>query len=278
VADAASPAYGCRQVGRASAIRRAQGGEQAGKLGPGRADQLSDRSHPDIAEQDPQGLHDRGIGPGHHADRHTAPDQHPGPLGGTAGRQFGDKAGLADTGLAPHQDDSRVSICGPPPGRIQEFQLLDAADEVGLATRPPISPGLSLVTGQRETAAVRGRRPKMGSSRGVQLWHMPDSGSTWQHHPEAASTTRRWQATEVNDITGCAATNIAQPRHSGRTRQGPRPGSPAALLGRRARREGLLFGRDSGSFLGPGADRGGTGTRAPIAGTVDGEQPNPTAT
>jgi hypothetical protein len=35
--------------------------------------------------------------------------------------------------------------------------------KVGLATRPPISPGLSRVTGRRETAAVRSQPPKMGS-------------------------------------------------------------------------------------------------------------------
>jgi hypothetical protein len=35
--------------------------------------------------------------------------------------------------------------------------------KVGLATRPPISPGLSRVTGRRETAAVRRQRPKMGT-------------------------------------------------------------------------------------------------------------------
>ena len=118
-------------IGRAAAFRRAQGGQQAGKLGPGRADQLSDRSHPDIGDQRPQDLHDRGIGQGAIADRHTAPGQHPGPVGGAAARQLGDQAGLADAGLAPHQDDGRVSICGPPPGRLQELQLLDAADEGG---------------------------------------------------------------------------------------------------------------------------------------------------
>ena len=35
--------------------------------------------------------------------------------------------------------------------------------KVGLATRPPISPGLSRVTDRRETAAVRRQRPKMGN-------------------------------------------------------------------------------------------------------------------
>src|SRR5512132_2517449 len=45
------------------------------------------------------------------------------------GRQLGDQAGLADAGLAPHQDDGRFPICGPHPGRLQEPQLLDTADE-----------------------------------------------------------------------------------------------------------------------------------------------------
>ena len=116
-------------VGRAAGLRRAQGGQQPGKLRPGRADQLTDRSHADIGDQRPHCLHDRGIGQGAVTDRHTAASQHPRPVIGAAARQLGDQARLADTGLAPHQDDGRVSICGPPPGRLQELQLLDAADE-----------------------------------------------------------------------------------------------------------------------------------------------------
>ena len=106
-----------------------QSGQQAGQLTPGRAHQLTDRSHPDIAEQVPQCLHDRGVGQGAIADGHTATAQHPGPLGSAAGCHLGDQAGLADTGLAPHKDDGRYPICGPHSGRLQEFQLLDAAYE-----------------------------------------------------------------------------------------------------------------------------------------------------
>ena len=45
------------------------------------------------------------------------------------GRQFSKQAGLADAGLAPHQDDGRLAICGPLPGRLEGLQFLDAADE-----------------------------------------------------------------------------------------------------------------------------------------------------
>jgi hypothetical protein len=43
--------------------------------------------------------------------------------------QFGDQAGLADAGLAPHQDDGRFPICGPPSSRLESLKLLDAADK-----------------------------------------------------------------------------------------------------------------------------------------------------
>ena len=90
-----------------------------------------------------------GLGQGAVADRHTTPGQHRVPVRG-ASDQLGDQAGLADAGLAPHQDDSRVSICGPPPGRLQSFSSSMRPTKVGLATRPPISPGLSRVTGRSE--------------------------------------------------------------------------------------------------------------------------------
>ena len=118
-------------VALARTIRCAQGGKQAGQLGPGRADELTYSADADIGEQGPQDLHDRGIRQGAIADRHTATGQHPGPLGGTAGRQLGDKSRLADAGFAPHQDDGRVSIRGPPCGRLEGLEFRDTADEGG---------------------------------------------------------------------------------------------------------------------------------------------------
>jgi hypothetical protein len=86
-------------------------------------------THPHFIMQGAQRLHDRGVRQRTLADRHTAPDQHPGPVDGAAAGQLGDQARLADTGFAPHQDDGRVSICGPPPGCLEGLELLDAADK-----------------------------------------------------------------------------------------------------------------------------------------------------
>ena len=182
----------------------AQGGEQARQLGPGRADQLADRSHPDIGDQRPQDLHDWGIGQGTITDRHTAPDQHSRPLGSAAGRQLGDQAGLANTGLAPHQDDSRVSICGPPPGRLQELQLLDPADEGRAAHAAAHLAGIIARdrpegNGGRTSSATRcrmGSPTKDGEPPLACVWHMPDSGRTVRRDPEPAGDDRHWQATE----------------------------------------------------------------------------------
>ena len=72
-------------VGRAAGLRCAQGGQQPSKFTPGGADQLTDRSNADVGGKGSHGLHDRGIGQGAIADRHTATNQHPGPLGGASG-------------------------------------------------------------------------------------------------------------------------------------------------------------------------------------------------
>jgi hypothetical protein len=108
-------------LGLAGAVRFTEGGQHAGQLGPGRADQLPHGAGAEVAEQGPQGLYDRGIRQGGIADRHTAPGQHPRLVGGAAAGQLGHQAGLAHTGLAPQQDDGRVSVCGPHPGRLQEL-------------------------------------------------------------------------------------------------------------------------------------------------------------
>jgi hypothetical protein len=150
----------------------AQPGGQAGELRPGEPDEPADGLRAQLGQQDSQGLHDRGIRQGAVADRHTAPGQHPGPIRGACD-QLGDQAGLADTGLAPHQDDGRFAICGPPSGRLEGLELREAADEGGARhaaahlagiiarDRPEGNGGR---TRPATRAAVRGRRPKMGSS------------------------------------------------------------------------------------------------------------------
>jgi hypothetical protein len=117
---------------------------------------------------------------GHTAGRHrrpgTAPRQHPHPNRGAAAGQLGDQAGLAHPGLAPHQDDGRVSICGPPPGRLQELQLLDAANQ-----------GRARHTAAHLAGIIPRDRPEGNGSRtgpatkdrerlGADVWHLPDSG------------------------------------------------------------------------------------------------------
>jgi hypothetical protein len=42
-------------------------------------------------------------------------------MGGAPSGEFGNQAGLADAGLAPHKDDGRLAICGPPPRRLQKL-------------------------------------------------------------------------------------------------------------------------------------------------------------
>jgi hypothetical protein len=117
-----------RGLGRlASPVRRTQRGQQAGQLRPRRTDQPADLHHADLSDQRPQGLNDRRIGQGAVAHRHAAARQHPGPVGGATADQLGDQACLANPGLAPHQDDGRLGGCRPPPGRLKDLELLDAA-------------------------------------------------------------------------------------------------------------------------------------------------------
>jgi hypothetical protein len=126
-------------------------------------------THPHFIAQGAQRLHDRGVRQRAIANRHTAADKYPCPIGCAMARQLGAQAGLADTGLAPHPDDGRCSICGPHPGRLQDLSSWTRPTKVGLAMRSPISPGLSRGTGRSETAAVKSRRPKMGQ-RGAFAW------------------------------------------------------------------------------------------------------------
>jgi hypothetical protein len=107
-------------LGCAGTVRRAQGGQQARHLWPGRPHQLTHGAGTEVGKQRPQRFRDRGVGQGTLTNGHAAARQHPGPVGGAAAGQLGDQAGLADAGLAPHQDDGRFAIRGPPPGRLQE--------------------------------------------------------------------------------------------------------------------------------------------------------------
>ena len=120
-------------------------------------------THPHFIMQGAQRLHDRGVRQRAIANRHTAADKYSCPIGCAMARQLGAQAGLADTGLAPQQDDGRFSICGPHPGRLQDLSSWIRPTKVGLAARSPISPGLSRGTGRSEMAAVRSHRPEMGS-------------------------------------------------------------------------------------------------------------------
>jgi hypothetical protein len=73
---------------RASTIRLTKGGQQAGKLWPGRAHQLADRFHADLGQQGPQRLHDRRVGQGPLAHRDAAAKKHPDAVGSAARRQL----------------------------------------------------------------------------------------------------------------------------------------------------------------------------------------------
>jgi hypothetical protein len=173
---------------RATAIRLAQRGQQAGHLRPGGADQLADRTHADIAEQGPQRLHNRGVRQGTIADRHTAASQHPHPLGGAAARQLGDQTRLADTGFAPHQDDGRVGICGPPPGRLQELQLLHAADEDRARHATAHLAGIiPRDRPERNGGRMGGGDERWGAATRLCMWHIW-LGQGW---PRPASRARR---------------------------------------------------------------------------------------
>ena len=173
-------------AGRAR-FRLAQSGQQAGKLGPGRTDQLPDRAHPDIGEQGPQGLHDRSVGQPIAAHGDAAADQHPRPIRGATARQLRKQAGLADAGLAPYQDDGRIPICGPHPGRLQELQLLDTADQ-GRALHA-VAHLAGIIPRDRPERNGGRKEPatKDGEAGDVGLWKVPDSGDTPQRHSELAS-------------------------------------------------------------------------------------------
>ena len=61
----------------------------------------------------------------------------------------------------------------------------------GLVTWPPISPGLSPASGQRETGDRRSQRPKIGNRPAPYVWHLPDSPGTSPAHPEPTSSNQR---------------------------------------------------------------------------------------
>jgi hypothetical protein len=172
------------------AIRLSQGGQQACELRPGGADQLADRFHADLTEQVAQDLDDGGVGQSAIADGHAAADEHPHPGAGAAAGAFRDQARLADTGLAPHQDDGRISVCGPLPGRLEELQLLCAADEGGARDAAAHLAGIIA----RDRPEGNGRRTRSATKDREQtsadVWQVPDSGGTPWRHPRPASNRR----------------------------------------------------------------------------------------
>ena len=174
-------------AGRAAGLARP--GRAAGGPAPRQDGPTSSRtaSTPTSAGKGPQRLHDRGIGQGALADRHTAAGQHPRPVGGAAGGQFGDQAGLADAGLAPHQDDGRVPICGPPPGRLEELELLDAADEGRARHAAAHLAGIIPRDRPERNGGRKEPATKDGEPASVGVWQVPDSGDTPQRHSELAS-------------------------------------------------------------------------------------------
>jgi hypothetical protein len=62
--------------------------------------------------------------------------------------------------------------------------------KVGLAKRPPISPGLSRVTGRRGTTAVKRQCPKVGNRRGQAYARCPIRG-------DRPSANLSWPATPI---------------------------------------------------------------------------------
>jgi hypothetical protein len=153
-----------RLGGRAGRVRLrlAERGQHAGQLGPGRAGQLADPCHPDLAEQAPQRLHDRGVRQGAVADRQAATGQHPHPVVGAAARQLGDQARLSNTGFAPHEDDGRVAIRGPLPGRFEDAELLDTADQGGARRTTAHLAGIIARDRPEGNVGRSGRRPTIG--------------------------------------------------------------------------------------------------------------------
>jgi hypothetical protein len=161
----------------ATAIRLAKGGYQARELRPGGADQLADRSHADLTEQAAQGLHDRGVGKSAIADGHAAAHEHPHPVGGAAAGALRDQARLADTGLAPHQDDGRISVCDPLPGRLEDLQLLDAADEGRARHAAAHLAGIIPRDRPEGNGARKESAARDGELLSVSVWQVPDSGA-----------------------------------------------------------------------------------------------------
>jgi hypothetical protein len=165
-------------VGRPGGVGLAEAGEQASYLRPGWADHSADLFHADLGDQGPQSLHDRRIGQGTVAHGQAAADQHPGPVAGATGDQLGDEACLADTGLAPHQDDSRLGGCRPPPGRLEDPELPDAADE-DRACHATAHLAEIIPRARPEWNGGRiGQRPKIWIQAALNVWHLPDSGGT----------------------------------------------------------------------------------------------------
>jgi hypothetical protein len=170
------PSLGDLAVG-IGAVGLTQGGQQAGELWPGGADQLADRAHAGLAEQDPECLHDRAVRQGAVADRHAAAGEHPGSVGGTADLQLSDQACFADAGFAPHEDDGRFGGCGPPPGRIEGLELLDPADEGGARHTAAHLAGIIPRQRREGNGGAKGWATRDGEHAGADLWQMPDSGA-----------------------------------------------------------------------------------------------------
>jgi len=119
--------------------------------------------------------------------RHAAADQHPGPVGGAAARQLSNQACLADASLAPHQDDGRFAIYGPPSDRVEGLELLDTADESQARHAAAHLAGIILCDRSEGSAGRRGRRPKDGEPASAEVGTVPDSGPTPRRHSEPVS-------------------------------------------------------------------------------------------
>ena len=105
------------------------GGQQAAEAGHGgdqRRDQLGlVRAGAHVTE----GVDERHVGQADVAHLEAPADQHPGAASGGLGRQLGEQAGLADTGLAGHQRHRRTAGLRPRQ-QLQELgELLGPADE-----------------------------------------------------------------------------------------------------------------------------------------------------
>jgi hypothetical protein len=132
-----------------------------------------------------------GVRQGAVTDRYTAAHKHPGPIGGAAAGQLGDQAGLADAGLAPHQDDGRFPICGPSPGRLEGLELLDTANEGWARHAAAHLAGIIPRDRPEGNGGRKGSATKDGEQASAGVWQVPDSGQAPQRHPELASDHRR---------------------------------------------------------------------------------------